>query len=284
MKLFYDRASMRHWVAEQHQSGHRIGLAPTMGNLHSGHLRLLDVLRPHADFRVVSIFVNPTQFGPHEDFDRYPRTLERDLEQLSAVGCEAVFVPSVEEMYPYGRDPLTRVVVRDLENRLCGAFRPGHFQGVATVVSKLFHLVQPDIACFGEKDWQQLAVLRAMVRDLDMPVEILGCPTEREPDGLAMSSRNQYLSPEERQRAAILNRTLQQSATAIRGGLRDFRMLESSAMGLLQKSGFDMEYFSIADAETLEPAEEQTLQIRLLAAGRLGQTRLIDNRPVEDAP
>ncbi len=284
MKLIYDRDSLRKWVRKKHQDGERIGLAPTMGNLHAGHLRLLDVLRPHSDCRIVSIFVNPTQFGPNEDFDRYPRTLERDLEQLSATGCEAVFVPGVEEMYPFGRDPLTRVVVRDLENRLCGAFRPGHFQGVATVVSKLLHLVQPDVACFGEKDWQQLAVIRAMVRDLDMPVDILGCPTEREQDGLAMSSRNQYLSPEERQRAVILYRTLQQSATAIRGGLRDFRMLESSAMGLLQKSGFVMDYFSIVDAETLEPAVDLTQQIRLLAAGRLGQTRLIDNCPVHQLP
>ncbi len=277
MITVHDKAALRSWISLCRQQGQRIGLAPTMGNLHAGHLRLLEKLRPHCDRIVCSIFVNPTQFAAHEDFGSYPRTLETDQIKLEQAGCDLVFAPSAHVMYNGHTDQLTRVVVRDMENLLCGASRPGHFQGVATVVSKLFNLVQPDVACFGEKDFQQLSLLRQMTLDLDFPITIVSCPTEREADGLAMSSRNQYLSPEERQRAPMLYRTLQQMRDAILQGNRDYRMLETAATGLLDKSGFVTDYFSIADANTLQPAESTTSDLLVAVAARLGSTRLIDN-------
>ncbi|NNM51248.1 MAG: pantoate--beta-alanine ligase [Pseudomonadales bacterium] len=277
MITVHDKASLRSWVSQCRQQDQRIGLAPTMGNLHTGHLRLLDMLRPHCDQIVCSIFVNPTQFAAHEDFGNYPRTLEADQRKLEQAGCDLVFAPAADVMYNGQSDQLTRVVVRDMENLLCGASRPGHFQGVATVVSKLFNLVQPDIACFGEKDYQQLSILRKMTIDLDFPITIVGCPTERESDGLAMSSRNHYLTPEERQRAPMLYRTLQQMRDAILQGTRDYRMLETAATGLINKSGFVTDYFSIADALTLQPADSETPDLLVAVAARLGSTRLIDN-------
>ncbi len=277
MDTFHERAALRARLQEARARGRRIGLLPTMGNLHSGHIALLEDLRRVCDISICSIFVNPTQFGAGEDFERYPRTLPQDQERLSAAGCDLLFAPSIVEMYPHGLTTLTTVTVQGLQDGLCGAHRPGHFQGVASVVCKLFNIVQPDVAIFGEKDYQQLAVLRRMSQDLDFPLRILAGATRRAEDGLALSSRNQYLRPDERQRAPMLYRTLQQMRDAILSGIDDYRMLESSATGLLEKSGFRTDYFSIVDADSLEPAGTQTQHLTLLVAARLGETRLIDN-------
>ncbi len=277
MDTFHERAALRARLQEARARGRRIGLLPTMGNLHSGHIALLEDLRRVCDISICSIFVNPTQFGAGEDFERYPRTLPQDQERLSAAGCDLLFAPSIVEMYPHGLTTLTTVTVQGLQDCLCGAHRPGHFQGVASVVSKLFNIVQPDVAIFGEKDYQQLAVLRRMTLDLDFPVQILAGATRRDADGLALSSRNQYLRPDERQRAPMLYRTLQQMRDAILSGIDDYRMLESSATGLLEKSGFHTDYFSVVDADSLQPAGAQTRRLTLLVAARLGETRLIDN-------
>ncbi len=277
MHTYHDIASLRRRLQAERQSGLRIGLLPTMGNLHAGHLALLSDLAAACDLTVCSIFVNPTQFGVNEDFSRYPRTLSQDQEQLQAAGCSLLFAPDVSEMYPKGSEHNTVVSVPGLQDVLCGAHRPGHFQGVATVVSKLFHIVQPDVAIFGEKDYQQLAVLRRMSEDLNFPVRIIAGATRRDDDGLALSSRNQFLDAEERQRAPMLYKTLCQVRDAIQNGLRDYRMLESSARGLLDKSGFITDYLSIVDARTLQPADVNCQHLTLLVAARLGHTRLIDN-------
>ncbi len=277
MLLLKTRSDLQQWLTDTRRQGLCIGLAPTMGNLHAGHLELLSLLQPHCEVRVCSIFVNPTQFGPNEDFDRYPRTLQQDQDLLEQVGCEVLFAPDTHTLYPDTLNPATRVVVSGLEDRWCGATRPGHFQGVATVVAKLLHLIQPDVACFGEKDYQQLSIIRQMVRDLDFPVEILACPTRRESSGLALSSRNQYLTADERPRASMIFEMLKQISKLINDRVHDYRMLESTATNVLDKSGFITEYFAIVDATTLEPATPATTQLRVLAAARLGNTRLIDN-------
>ena len=257
-------------------AGHAVGLVPTMGNLHEGHLELVGACRRQCDTRVVSIFVNPTQFGPNEDFANYPRTLDDDLARLDEAQVDVVFNPGVEEMYPAGQQGVT-VTVPDLANTLCGASRPGHFDGVATVVAKLFNIVQPDYAFFGEKDWQQLTVIRAMVRQLDMPIDVVGVPTVRAESGLALSSRNQYLSDTERDQAALLNATLIGIRQAIESGNRHYCELENQAVSSLTDGGFDVDYVAVRDAHRLCEPDSASTDLRILAAARLGGARLIDN-------
>ncbi|MFA6616374.1 MAG: pantoate--beta-alanine ligase, partial [Hydrogenophaga sp.] len=223
----------------------------------------------------------PLQFGAGEDFARYPRTLAVDEEKLRAAGCDALFAPDEAAMYPRGREGLSFVEVPELANDLCGAQRPGHFRGVATVVAKLFNIVQPDLAVFGEKDCQQLHIIRRMVRDLDVPVQIVGVPTVREADGLAMSSRNAYLNAEERRRAAELPRVLQALAARFKAGETDFRALEQAGEQLLREAGFEPDYLSLRRAADLAPPPPGERQLILLAAARLGKTRLIDNLPID---
>lgn len=272
---------LRAAVARARGEGKRIALVPTMGNLHAGHIALVEKAKQRADFVVASIFVNPLQFGPTEDLDNYPRTLAADQEKLLGAGCNLLFVPSVEEMYPGGLMSQTRVSVLGVSEGLCGDRRPGHFDGVATVVTKLFNIALPDIAVFGEKDFQQLAVIRTMVRDLNMPVQIIGEPTVRAADGLALSSRNGYLSEEQRAIAPALYRTLCDTATAIKTGERDFAKLVREGLAALVQSGFRPDYLEIREANTLQPASAQDRQLIVLAAAFIGNTRLIDNLSLE---
>ncbi|MCY0877621.1 MAG: pantoate--beta-alanine ligase [Firmicutes bacterium] len=270
-------AAMRDWVQRARQSGESIALVPTMGALHRGHLALIRRAREEAQRVVVSIFVNPLQFGPQEDFDRYPRQLERDVEVLSQEQVDVAFAPSVDEMYP-GGDSVTRVTVAPLAETLCGRARPGHFEGVATVVAKLFHIVQPDLAVFGEKDWQQLTIIRRMVADLNFPVAVVGVPTVREPSGLALSSRNQYLSAEERERASAIYRALVEARDRYREGERARDVLATLVRSRLVAAGLTPEYVEIVDPWTLREAPETLGTAALIAvAVRLGRARLIDN-------
>jgi pantoate--beta-alanine ligase len=268
---------LRAAVARARSEGKRIGLTPTMGNLHSGHVALVSKAVQRADFVVATIFVNPLQFGPNEDLATYPRTLAADQEKLLQAGCHLLFTPTVEEMYPHGMADQTLVSVPHLSEGLCGASRPGHFDGVATVVSKLFNMVQPDLAVFGEKDFQQLAVIRAMVRDLNMPIKIIGEPTVRADDGLALSSRNGYLSPEQRAAAPALYRVISQIGAAIRAGEQDFVGLLEDGRRQLEAAGFRIDYLEIRNASSLRPATAQDSDLVILAAAFLGKTRLIDN-------
>lgn len=274
MQLLQDAATLRAWREAERSAGRRVALVPTMGNLHPGHIALLDTAREHADSVIASIFVNPLQFGPNEDFDRYPRTFDDDLAALREAGCAAVFAPDEATLYPHGRD-ITQVHVPELGELLCGADRPGHFDGVTTVVSILFHLVQPDAAVFGEKDFQQLQIIRRMVRDLHMPVAVHGHPIARESDGLARSSRNQYLSTEERAVAPQLYATLCELAEALRAGSRDIPALEAQGVERLRQAGFSPAYLQVLDPDLGAPRMPGELLIA--AAARLGKTRLIDN-------
>jgi len=266
-------AAVRGW---RHHA-ERIGFVPTMGNLHAGHLRLVDVARQHCDKVVVSIYVNPMQFGAGEDFTRYPRTLEADQDQLADRQVDMLYVPDDPSMYPYGHQNTSYIEVPGLSTGLEGAQRPGHFCGVATIVNKLFNIVQPDVAVFGEKDFQQLQVIRRMVRDLDMPIEILGEATVREADGLALSSRNQYLSTEERRIAPGLYETLQYVRDRLLHNGVDTTDLEQDAIMRLEKKGFVPDYVAIRQSETLLEPKTPTDLLVILAAVRLGSTRLIDN-------
>jgi pantoate--beta-alanine ligase len=258
-----------------------VGLVPTMGNLHQGHLELARRSTLDCAATVVSIFVNPMQFGPTEDFASYPRTLEQDAEQLSVLPVDVIFAPPDAEIYPHGRDGHTSVSVPRLAGILCGAHRPGHFDGVATVVLKLFNLVRPNRAYFGEKDYQQLAVIRTMVGDLNVPVDVIGVPTVRADDGLALSSRNQYLDAEERRRAPALYAALRGIGDALRRGRRDFRALEQRADADLRAAGFVPDYVSVRRASDLAEPTSVDRAFVVLAAARLGRARLIDNYPVE---
>ncbi len=267
------RQQLNHW----RQQGNSIAFVPTMGNLHAGHLALVEQARLRADKVVVSIFVNPLQFGPNEDFEHYPRTLEDDAAKLKSAAADLLFTPKVEEIYPAGHEQATRVEVPGVSQGLCGEQRPGHFTGVATVVAKLFNLVQPDVALFGEKDYQQLLVIRRMVVDLCFPIEVIGVATERDSDGLAMSSRNGYLSQAERQIAPKLYQALKQAADKLKQGRIDFTVLEQEGIEVLKSAGFEPEYFAIRDAATLLTPSPDTSGVVILAAAKLGQTRLIDN-------
>ncbi|AVB18785.1 MULTISPECIES: pantoate--beta-alanine ligase [Pseudomonas syringae group] len=268
---------LRAAVARARSEGKRIALTPTMGNLHSGHAALVTKAAQRADFVVATIFVNPLQFGPNEDLATYPRTLAADQEKLLQAGCNLLFTPGVEEMYPHGMADQTLVSVPHLSQGLCGASRPGHFEGVATVVSKLFNMVQPDLAIFGEKDFQQLAVIRAMVRDLNMPIQIIGEPTVRADDGLALSSRNGYLDEAQRAAAPALYQAIRQTAEAISAGEQDFDTLLSSKKQQLQAAGFRIDYLEIRNADSLRPTTAEDPDLVILAAAFMGKTRLIDN-------
>jgi pantoate--beta-alanine ligase len=247
-----------------------------MGNLHAGHYSLIAIAREHADVVVASVFVNPTQFGPNEDFSRYPRTPDADAAGLAASGCDALFLPPVDEIYPLGPANTVRVGVPGFD-MLEGAARPGHFDGVATVVTKLFNIVRPDVAVFGRKDYQQLLVIRRLARDLRFPIEIVDAPTAREPSGLAMSSRNQYLDPEQRERAATIRATLEAMREAWRRG-EPFAAIEAEAEAALRRAGFGPDYAVVRRAEDLElPAVGESRPLIALIAARLGPTRLIDN-------
>lgn len=260
----------------RHQNDH-IALVPTMGNLHSGHIELVRKAREHAERVVVSIYVNPTQFGENEDFDDYPRTLELDKRRLKNSGADALFVPTDETMYPFGIDLATIVSVPGLTEHFCGASRPGHFDGVTTVVARLFSLVLPDVAVFGQKDYQQQLVIRHMTTDMALPVRIVTAPTVREDDGLAKSSRNSYLTEEERAIAPELYATLGAVGEELQSGKRNFEELESKALERLSKAGFESEYFAIRRAENLDYPDRDCDELVVLTAARLGKARLIDN-------
>ena len=260
----------------RHQGDH-VALVPTMGNLHEGHLSLVDLARQHAERVVVTVFVNPTQFGEGEDFDEYPRTLKRDTQRLKKLDADVLFTPDVETVYPFGIDKATVVSVPGLTRYFCGASRPGHFDGVTTVVARLFALVQPDVAVFGQKDYQQQLVIRHMTVDLSLPIRIITAPTVREADGLAMSSRNQYLSEAERAVAPQLHASLEAIGIELQVGKRNFEELEKSASAKLAAAGFMPDYVAIRRAENLEPPDRDCDEIVVLAAAHLGKARLIDN-------
>lgn len=279
MQTVETREELRQQLGEWRRAGERIALVPTMGNLHDGHLSLVKLAHAHAERVVVSVFVNPTQFEPGGDYDEYPRTLEMDRRRLKRARADLLFVPELETMYPFGIEHATRVSVPVLSEELCGSFRPGHFDGVTSVVSRLFSLVMPDVAIFGQKDFQQQLVIRRMVVDLSLQIEIVSAPTEREDDGLAYSSRNQYLTGDERMIAPGLYRNLQQVAEALQAGKRNYEELEVRAMSDLAAAGFVPEYVSIRRAENLQPPDwdRDTDTLAILAAARLGKARLIDN-------
>lgn len=277
MQIFHHIASLRQELAAQRKQGKRIGFVPTMGNLHDAHLALVEQAHEHADVVVASIFVNRLQFGLNEDWDKYPRTLEADITKLRSVGCHHLFCPEEQEIYPNGMDTQTRVIVPTMANILCGASRPGHFEGVTTVVTKLFNIVQPDVAVFGLKDYQQLAIIRRMVQDLCTPVEIIASAIVRESDGLAMSSRNGYLTPDERPRVNCLYRGLSWVAEQIRAGERDFTSLELEAKRHIEAAGFRPDYVTVSNSRTLEPAAHDDRQITILGAMYTQSARLIDN-------
>ena len=277
MQIVENVAALRAALHEWRLRDERIAFVPTMGNLHDGHYSLVTLARRHADRVVVSSFVNPTQFGPNEDYARYPRTPERDQAGLVAAGCDLLFVPQVHEMYPFGIEACVQIHVPVVTEELDGAFRPGHFDGVATVVTRLFNAVQPDVVVLGSKDFQQLQTIRYLVRDLAMPIRIVAAPTRRETDGLAMSSRNQYLTPEERARAPEIHRALLAMRAAVRSG-EAAATIEARAKAQLQAAGFEVEYIELRRGDDLaRPAVGERDGLVALAAARLGRTRLIDN-------
>mgnify|MGYP005845545349 CR=1 FL=1 len=281
MRTVHTIKELRAVIRSYRSRGKRVGLVPTMGNLHEGHLALVRRAREASDVVVTSIFVNPMQFGAGEDLDAYPRTMADDQRKLEAEGNTLLFAPTAKEVYPDSLARQTQVVVPEVSEGHCGASRPGHFEGVATVVTMLFNMVQPDVAVFGEKDYQQLAVIRKMVKDLFLPVDIIGLPTLRERDGLAMSSRNGFLSSEDRKVAPALHRILSETGKSIAEGSDDFAGLEASARAALTAEGLRPDYFNIVNSLTLRPAVPGDRQITVLAAVFLGTTRLIDNLSVE---
>jgi pantoate--beta-alanine ligase len=274
---------VRQSIAEVRRRDQTIGLVPTMGALHEGHASLCRAARAETDFVVATIFVNPTQFGPNEDLDRYPRTLEQDLEVCAREGVDLVFAPPASVMYP--PDFRTYAEVHGMQDVLCGTSRPGHFRGVVTVVLKLFHIVQPDVAYYGQQDGQQARIIQQMVRDLDVPVRLCICPIVREPDGLAMSSRNQYLDPDQRRHATVLFRALQEVRASIRGGERDGTRVRQRLMTLIEGTpGAHLDYAAVVDADTLQPVAPLRGTILVALAVKFGATRLIDNILVNVEP
>ncbi|MFQ2173829.1 pantoate--beta-alanine ligase [Aeromonas rivipollensis] len=280
MLVVNNPAALREQIGQWRREGHAIAFVPTMGNLHQGHLTLVDEARSRGDKVVVSIFVNPLQFDKAEDLANYPRTLEQDCAALQAAGVDLVFTPTPELMYPQGLASQTFVEVPGLSSLLEGALRPGHFRGVSTVVTKLFNLVQPDVACFGQKDYQQLALIRKMVTDMAMPVEIVGVPTVRAEDGLALSSRNGYLTSAERALAPELARTMNWIAEQIEAGNHHLPSLVAQASQRLDNAGFRTDAIDIVDADTLESSTSASKRLVILMAAYLGKARLIDNRVV----
>ncbi|MEI8605690.1 pantoate--beta-alanine ligase [Pseudoalteromonas sp. B160] len=281
MQSITEIKSLRSQIKAWRQAGLSVALVPTMGNLHQGHFSLVEKAKNMADKVVVSIFVNPMQFGVNEDLDNYPRTLIADKQGLAELGTDIVFTPSVEAIYPNGLDAQSFVDVPNISMGYCGGSRPGHFRGVATVVTKLFNLVQPDYACFGEKDYQQLQVIKTMAHDLSIPVEIIGVATSREVSGLAMSSRNGYLSEAQKETATVLFKTLNWSAEQLNSGLRDFDDICRQAKQQLEQAGLKIDYFEIAQRDTLKKATLNDSQLVILAAAFLGPVRLIDNLLVD---
>lgn len=277
MHVFHQIHSLREALAEQRRQGKRIGFVPTMGNLHSAHLALVERAREECDCVVTSIFVNPLQFGLNEDWDKYPRTLAADTAKLESVDCDYLFCPDEKEIYPNGMAEQTRVIVPSMTDVLCGASRPGHFEGVTTVVTKLFNIVQPDLAVFGAKDFQQLAVIRRMVEDLCLPVEIRAGDIVREPDGLALSSRNSFIGDDERPAVSQLYRSLCWIRDEIQAGQRDFLGLANQAAEQIREAGFRVDYVSVCNSHTLEPAAHDDAEITILGAMYTRGARLIDN-------
>ncbi len=280
MLVVNNPAALREQIGQWHREGRAIAFVPTMGNLHQGHLTLVEEARRHGDKVVVSIFVNPLQFDKAEDLANYPRTLEQDCAALEAAGVDLVFTPTPEIMYPQGLASQTFVEVPGISSLLEGALRPGHFRGVSTVVTKLFNLVQPNVACFGEKDYQQLALIRKMVADMAMPIKIVGVPTVRAEDGLALSSRNGYLTAAERAIAPELARTMNWIAGQIEAGNSHLPSLVAQASQRLDNAGFRTDAIDIVDADTLESASAESQRLVILMAAYLGKARLIDNRVV----
>lgn len=277
MQVFHHIHSLREALAAERKAGKRIGFVPTMGNLHNAHIELVKIAQRSCDIVVASIFVNPLQFGLNEDWDKYPRTLAADSAKLEAVGCNYLFCPDEKEIYPNGMAEQTRVIVPTMTDVLCGASRPGHFEGVTTVVTKLFNIVQPDEAVFGIKDFQQLAVIRRMVEDLCIPIKITAGEIFRETDGLAMSSRNGFITPDERPTVAVLNRSLNAIKQAITDGRRDFTVLVDEARTQIEAAGFRVDYISICNSRTLEMAAHDDREITILGAMYTQGARLIDN-------
>lgn len=276
MKVFKSVEEMRSACRAAKRTDQRLGFVPTMGALHEGHLSLVRAAREQSNVVAVSIFVNPTQFGPNEDFSKYPRSFERDCELLDKEGVDLLFVPSVEEMYPNGT--VTWVTVEGLSDKLCGRSRPGHFRGVTTVLAKLFNIVEPDLAFFGQKDAAQLAIIRRMVRDLNFPVQIVGCPIVREPDGLAMSSRNAYLNPQQRRSALVLYRSLMEIQNAFEQGEHSAaKLIEAGKRVFDSEPAVRLDYLEIVDADTMEAAEDVWGGMLAAAAAFVSTTRLIDN-------
>jgi pantoate--beta-alanine ligase len=274
-------AVVRERVRAWHREGLRVAFVPTMGNLHPGHVSLIEAARQHGDRFVSSIFVNPMQFGPNEDYAHYPRTPTQDERMLADAGCSLMFMPDVAEIYPKGSERATRVEVPELSRILDGEFRPGHFEGVTTIVATLFNIVQPDIAVFGEKDFQQLTVIRRMVADLCIPVKIVGAPTVRDADGLAMSSRNQYLTSAERQLAPRIYELLTAAAKRLQAGDNEFASIERTGCQALETAGFKPDYFAVRQASDLSAPRPNTEHLVVLTAARLGKARLIDNVQVK---
>jgi len=277
MHIVHSIADVRAAVAGWKRNNESVALVPTMGNLHSGHLQLVKAAHKQHSKTVVSVFVNPLQFGPDEDFESYPRTLDADAEALAQVDADLVFAPSVAEMYPTGQSAHVEVKLPSLANLLCGEHRPGHFDGVGTVVLKLFNIVQPHAAFFGEKDFQQLLLIKTITRQLDLPIEVFGVPTVRADDGLALSSRNQYLTETERTTAPVLHATLQSIAAELAAGSTSYEKLVGNGLQQLRDAGFEPDYIEIRNADTLAPPDATTHNLRILAAARLGAARLIDN-------
>jgi pantoate--beta-alanine ligase len=281
MQTFADISLLREQLKQTRRDGRTIAFVPTMGNLHEGHLTLVRKASEHADVVVVSIFVNPMQFDRADDLNNYPRTLEDDLAKLNSEGVDFVFTPTPEMMYPEGADKQTFVEVPGISQILEGASRPGHFRGVSTIVGKLFNIVQPDVACFGEKDYQQLALIRKMVIDLNMDIDIIGVPTVREMDGLAMSSRNGRLTMDERQRAPVLARTMRWIGSQIRNGKRDYKSMLEDASDQLRAADIEPDEIFIRDARTLQLLSDASNQAVILVSAFLGSVRLIDNLVVD---
>ncbi len=277
MKVVHTREELGEQIAEWRHNDEHVALVPTMGSLHNGHLSLVELAKEHAERVVVSIFVNPTQFGEGEDYDKYPRTLEMDKRRLKATGTDLIFAPDVKTVYPFGTENATVVSVPGLTENFCGASRPGHFDGVTSVVARFFAIVQPDVAVFGQKDYQQQLVIRYMAEDMSLPISIITAETVREDDGLAMSSRNAYLSDEERSVAPALYRTLGKIGEELQSGRRNFEELESQASEELTNAGFNVDYFAIRRAQNLEVPDRDCDELVILTAAELGAARLIDN-------
>ena len=278
MHIYQTIADLRQALQLVKDDGLSIGLVPTMGNLHKGHLSLARLAREQCDFVLATIFVNPTQFGPNEDFQNYPRSFDDDIAALKLINCDAVFAPNIEELYPQGPKLETLVSVPNISKLLCGASRPGHFDGVCTIVTKLFNICPANKAYFGEKDYQQLAIIRKLVHDLNIPIEIIGVPTLRNTSGLALSSRNNYLNAEQLKQAAVLYKTLQLTADSIKLDKNpNYSELEEAALENISSAGLKPDYFSICDAPSLFPATVNDKDLVILAAAYLGNTRLIDN-------